>query len=252
MIARILMAMLMMLGAAATAQEVPLTGFADHRGTTVPDAHFTDETGMRVAMSSYFGKPFFLAFVYYTCPQLCGLVLGEFTNGLRGLPAKVGTDFDVVVVSIDPADTPAGRLAAKRRYVNRYGGDGDGWHFLTGDAKSIRTLADAAGFNFLYDPIQKQFVHPAGVFFVKRHGVVGGHLEQTAFSPHDLQTLIDGANGDVSSPWNRLCGAFGFGGGARTPAVMTALRYGVPLLFAILVGAMLVVVRRRRARGALR
>jgi protein SCO1/2 len=253
MIARIaIVALVMLCGVSARAQDANLTGFANHRGTTLPDVRFTDETQTRVAMSAYFGKPFFLAFAYHSCPQLCGLVLSGFAEGLRGLPEKTGRDFDVVVVSIDPSDTPERSAAAKQRYVGRYGGDGSGWHFLTGDAASIHLLAGAAGFNFLYDPIQKTFVHPAGVFFVKRHGVVGGHLEQTTFSPGDLQKLIDGAGGDASSPWNRLCGAFGFVGGARTPWVMTALRFGAVVVVVVLAVVALVTVRRRRIRRAAR
>ncbi|HEX3894690.1 MAG TPA: SCO family protein [Rudaea sp.] len=250
MIARTLIFLIVLIGFSAHAQDQALTGFADRRGEILPDEQFEDETGARIAISSYFGKPFFLAFAYHSCPQLCGLVLSAFTEGLRGLPELVGNDFDVVVVSIDPSDTSERSAAAKQRYVARYGGGGSGWHFLTGNADSIHALANAAGFNFLYDPIQKTFVHPAGVFFVKRHGIVGGHIEQTTFSSDDLQKLVVGGDGDASSPWNRLCGALRFGGGARTPGVMAALRFGIVFVVIALGGAALVAVRRRRIRGA--
>ena len=157
---RAVLIFLMMCGSAA-AQSGNVTGFSDHRGLILPSANFVDENGANVSLPQFFGKPFFLAFAYHSCPQLCGIVLGEFAGALRGVSGHVGMDFDVIVISIDPADTPQSSVAAKRRYVARYGGDGNGWHFLTGDSASIRVVADAAGFNFVFDPIQKQFVHPA-------------------------------------------------------------------------------------------
>ena len=98
----------------------------------LPSVHFTDENGADVLLSQFFGRPFFLAFAYHSCPQLCGLVLGEFANALRGVSGHVGMDFDVIVISIDPADTPQSRVAAKQRYVARYGGDGNGLAFPHG------------------------------------------------------------------------------------------------------------------------
>ena len=121
-----------------------------------------------------------------------------------------------------------------------------GWHFLTGDSASIRAAADAAGFNFVFDPIQKQFVHPAGVLFVRPGGIVAGHVEETKFSPADLQALIAGGGDAASSPWNRLCGAFGFGGGSRTPVAMTVLRIGAATAAFALLFTVIVLVRRRR------
>ena len=179
MIARILA--LLVLGIAAPvlhAQNGSAVGFTDHRGENIPDVGLVDEHGAAVTMSAFKRQAYFLAFAYHTCPQLCGLVLSSFTESLRQVDGRVGSDFDVVVVSIDPADTPSSDAVAKQRYVARYGGDGHGWHFLTGDEQSIHAFAHAAGFDYLYDPMQKTFVHPAGVFFVRAGGVIGGHVEQ--------------------------------------------------------------------------
>ena len=53
-----------------------------------------------------------------------------------------GKDFQIVIVSIDPAETPAIAAAKKAIYVKRYGriDTAAGWHFLTGEEPAIRQL----------------------------------------------------------------------------------------------------------------
>ena len=52
-----------------------------------------------------------LAFVYYDCPMLCTQVLSAMTSTLGVLALDAGKDFEVVMVSFDPRETPA--LAAR-------------------------------------------------------------------------------------------------------------------------------------------
>ena len=54
-----------------------------------------------------------LAFVYYECPMLCTQVLNALTSTLGMLSLDAGKDFEVVVVSFDPRETPA--LAAAKK-----------------------------------------------------------------------------------------------------------------------------------------
>ncbi len=200
-----------------------IAGFDDRRGTTLPDATFIDDDGSAVHLSHYFGKPFYLAFAYHTCPQLCGLVLGRFATALRDVPGRAGEAFDVVVVSIDPHDTPQRSRDAKQRYVARYGSRGEGWHFLTGDDAEIHALAQAAGFRYLFDPMRNVFVHAAGVFYIDRGGIVRGHVEGTDFTAASLAAASDAP----TSTWNRLCGALGVGNGVHSAGVIAMLRAAI-------------------------
>lgn len=209
---------LMATNASAAGGEV--AGFDDRRGAMLPDAGFVDDDGAAVHLSQYFGKPFYLAFAYHTCPQLCGLVLGQFAAALRDVPGRAGETFDVVVVSIDPNDTPERSREAKRRYAARYGSQGEGWHFLTGGENEIRALTQTAGFRYLFDPIRKTFVHPAGVFYIDRGGVVRGHVEGTDFTSSALAAARD----TPPSTWNRLCGALGVGNGVHSATVFATLQ----------------------------
>ncbi len=247
MIARCGVLLLLFAVCSATFAQTPnVTGFADHRGTSLPDVRLQDEHGVDVRMSSFSQRPYFLAFAYHTCPQVCGLVLGNFSEALRKVDGQAGSDFDVVVVSIDPSDTTERIAIAKRKYVERYGGDARGWHFLRGDTAQVHELANAAGFDYVFDPIQRVFSHPAGILFVDRGGVVGGHLESTTFTPTDLQRLRNGNGDGASSLWNSVCGAFGFSGGARSASVMTALRVVAGSLFGLSLFAIVFVLQRHR------
>ncbi len=51
----------------------------------------------------------------------------------------IGTDFEFVVISIEPKETPELAARKKEAYLNAYGrteGNG-GWHFLVGDYDQI-------------------------------------------------------------------------------------------------------------------
>jgi protein SCO1/2 len=237
-------ALLLALILATPALADDIAGFDDHRGAMLPDVAFVDDDGAAVHTADYFDRPFYLAFAYHTCPQLCGLVLGQFASSLRDVPGRAGDAFDVVVVSIDPNDTPQRSREAKQRYVARYGGDGKGWHFLTGGDAAIRTLTQAAGFRFLFDPMRGTFVHPAGVFYIERGGIVRGHVEGTEFSGAALAAARDAP----ASTWNRLCGALGVGNGVHSGTVVAALRISVIAALLAIVGFVAWRVRKAAAR----
>ena len=58
-----------------------------------------------------------LAFVYYQCPMLCTQVMNGISSALKVLPFTAGKDFDVVLVSFDPRDTPEAANAKKRAHL---------------------------------------------------------------------------------------------------------------------------------------
>jgi protein SCO1/2 len=229
----------------ALASDGDVAGFDDRIGVVLPNVAFVDDDGTVVHTAQFFDKPMYLAFAFHTCPQICGLVLGRLATALRDVPGRAGDAFDVVVVSIDPNDTPQRSRDAKRHYVERYGGNGNGWHFLTGNETEIRAFTHAAGFRYLFDPIRQTFVHPAGVLYVDRGGIVRGHVEGTDFSPASLAA----ARASQSSTWDRLCGALGFGEGVHSAAVIATLRVCVAVTLTAIVGF---IVWRVRKSGAAR
>jgi len=135
-----------------------------------------DETGRPVLLQDYFGRtPIILSLVHYDCPNLCPMVLNGVLRTLLVLSLAVGEDFDILVVSINPHDTPALAAAKKAQYVRGYGraGAANGWHFLTGSSEAIQRLAQAVGFHYTYAAARGQFAHASGIMVLTPKGTTG-------------------------------------------------------------------------------
>ncbi|HEY0554499.1 MAG TPA: SCO family protein [Thermoanaerobaculia bacterium] len=169
-------------------------------GTQVPlDLAFRDETGRPVKLGDYLGsRPAVLILAYYRCPMLCDMVMQAAESGLKPLSLEPGKDFDVIVASIDPADTPERAAMKKRDILQRYGrpGTAGGWHFLTGPQSSIHLLANAVGFQYVYDPKLQQFAHAAGLVLLTPGGKVSRYFFGIEYPPRDLRLGLVEASGD--------------------------------------------------------
>ncbi len=154
---------------------------------------FRDEAGRSVALGDYFGRrPVVLALVYYECPMLCTYVLDGLVRSLRPLSFNPGQDFDVVVVSFNPKETPALAAAKKENYLKSYGRPGtiSGWHFLTGEAESIRALTEAVGFRYLYDASTAQYAHASGLVVLTPQGKLFRYFYGIEYAPRDLRLAL--------------------------------------------------------------
>lgn len=150
-------------------------------------------------LGNYFGaKPVILVLAYYECPNMCTLVLNAMLTSVQDLKFDAGKDFEIVVVSFDPRETPA--LAAQKRkaYTQRYGrpADADGWHFLTGDKPAIAQLAESVGYRFVFDPQTQQFAHPSAIMVLTPEGKVSRYFAGIEYPPKDLRLALVEAAGD--------------------------------------------------------
>jgi protein SCO1/2 len=247
-------------GSGISAGQLTGVGFDQRLGESIPlDAPFLDEAGRRVVLADYFGKrPVVLALVYNECPMLCSLVLSGLTGSLRAVSTDVGRDFDVLVVSFDPRDTPEIARKKKAIYVERYKrptGDA-GFHFLTGTADSIGRLTRAVGFRYEYDPKLAQFAHPSGVVVLTPAGIVARYLFGSEFSPKDIGfALAEASQGKVGSMATKLlmlCYAYDPKSGTYSASAINAVRAGGVLTLLALsafVGSSLLRERRRKLVG---
>ncbi len=168
------------------------------------DLLFHDETGQTVPLRTYFGeKPVIFSLVYFKCPSLCPMSLRETVTSLRRMPLQVGLDYNVVVVSFDPSDTPAAALEKKNEYAKMFGraGFNSGWHFLTGSQESISRLASAIGFGYRWDEATKQYVHASGIMVATPEGRISRYFFGIDYAPADLRlALADAAKHKISRP----------------------------------------------------
>jgi protein SCO1/2 len=147
-----------------TPEELKNVGIEEHLGDQVDmGLTFRDEMGAVVPLSAFTAnhKPVLLTLAYYECPGLCNFHLNGLTDAFKEIKEPLGKEFEVVVVSIQPKETP--ELAAKKKdaYLKAYGRPegANGWHFLTGDQANISKLAQQVGFKYHWDEKEKQFAH---------------------------------------------------------------------------------------------
>ena len=220
------------------------------------DLEFTDEHGANVKLSHYFGKrPVVLALVYYGCPMLCTQVLNGLAGSLQGMSYSVGKEYDVVVVSFDPGETPAMALDRKKQFVRRFLGKPDeaSIHFLTGRESSVKALTSAVGFKFAWDTPTSQFAHPAAITILTPNGRISRYLYGVEFAPRDLKlAIVESSEGQIGSfveqamlfcyHYDPETGRYGF-------AIMTIVRVAGALTVLVLVGAIVISLRRERRQA---
>jgi protein SCO1 len=197
------------LGQNAQAKLTAKAGLEQKLNAQLPlNLSFHDEHGAAVLLADYFGsKPVILVLAYYECPNMCTLVLNALLQSAQDLKFKVGQEYQIVVVSINPNEGPALAAAKKQIYTLRYGrpGSANGWHFLTGDEASIRLVANAVGFRFVYDPETKQFAHPSVITVLTSAGKVSRYFAGIEYPPNDLRlALIEASNNHIGSLTDRL------------------------------------------------
>jgi protein SCO1 len=176
------------------------------------DATFRDETGKPVKLGDYFGKkPVILSLVYYQCQILCMEDLNGLVGALEMVNLAPGKDFQVVIASIDPAETPAMAAAKKAFYVKRYGRPGTeaGWHFLTGDQSDITALAKAVGWGYVRlpqpDGKPPMFAHASSIEVVTPEGRMAQYYLGVEYAPRDLQLgLVEASHNTIGTPVDNI------------------------------------------------
>jgi protein SCO1 len=172
--------------------------------------HFRDEAGTDAPLGAYFGKrPAMLALVYFKCRMLCPQVLRGMAGSLKQTGFHPGHEYDIVVASIDPTDTPADAAEAKQRFLGQIGlAAGDpgaaNIHFLTGAQASINDLAAATGFHYVRVPgpdgVMNQFAHSSVVMIATPDGRMSKYLNGIDYQPRDVRlALIEASNDHIGT-----------------------------------------------------
>jgi protein SCO1/2 len=232
-------------------------GFDQKLGEQVPlDLTFRDEAGRPARLGNYFGdRPVILVLAYYRCPMLCTQVLNGLVRSLLDLPLTAGRDFEVVVVSFDPRETPELAAAKKKTYLERYGRPGavEGWHFLTGEQEPIDRVTRAVGFRYRYDPVKDQFAHASGIMVLTPQGRISRYFYDVAYAPRDLRLgLVEASGNRIGSLADQVllfCFHYDPVEGKYGATVMAILRF-IGVLTMLAVAAFLFLMRRQERRAA--
>jgi protein SCO1/2 len=262
-----ILASILLLGFATVARaERPADLPAPRIGAQLPlDASFHDETGRAVKIGDYFhsGKPVILHLMYFRCPMVCGKAMNAFVDALMQMPPEwsVGDKFDVLTVSFDALEKPDLAAAKKKSTMELYNrpsassGAVRGWHFLTGDEPSIKTLIDSVGFYREWNKEGNQFDHDVELIVVSPEGRATHFLQMQSYDPTTLRlALVESSQGKIGSLGDRAalfaCFSFDPVTGKYQLAAVKLLRMtgvGVVILLGAFI-ALLIWLRRRRDR----
>ncbi len=231
-----------------------LVGFDQRLDAQVPlGLTFRDEQGDRVELGDYLGKkPTVLALSYFECSTLCPLVRHGLVEALRPLAFTVGDEFDVVLVSIDPAETTTTAQSVKQETVDSYGRAGSeaGWHFLSGDHTTIDQLADTIGFRYAYDGEQDEYAHPSGLVLLTPEGRIARYFFGIEYAPQDLRLgLVEASQNKIGTPIDQLlllCFHYDPTLGKYSLLIMNVLR-AAGLLTVLFIGLLLFILRRKES-----
>lgn len=166
-------------------------------GNQIPmDAPFKDQTGADVTFGSLLGKrPALVLAIFYRCAGVCSVELANLVETLDTMRDKrVGRDFDVIVVGIDPIETPElanAKLAETLATSTTLKPTRAGWHFLTGTLDQIHAVTNPMGFYYTYDRDKDNVNHPAGLMFVTQTGIVSSYITGAQYKAKAISDNIE-------------------------------------------------------------
>ncbi len=262
-----LMGLVLIIGAgpAAAQRKEPMpaalegVGVTEHPNAELPlDLEFFASDGRKVRLGELFDgtRPVILTLNYSNCPKLCSVQLNGLVTAMKQMPWKLGEEYQVVTLSIDPLETTDRARLTKQKYIQQYGrpGSAAGWHFLVGREEHIKQVADTVGFGYRW--VGDQYVHAAVLFICTPDGRVSRYIYRVEYDPQTLRlSLYEAAQGKVGSPMDQVllfCFHYDPASGRYGMAAMNLMRAG-GVVTLVALGAMLGVYwrreRRRRARA---
>lgn len=174
----------------------------ENLGEPIPlELRFTDSEGSTVKLEDIIDRPTIIVPVFYSCRNVCNMLLGGLARTLPQMRLTPGDDYRIVTFSFDPEETAELAAHTKHTFLTATQMDfpAEAWHFLTADQQTILRLTDAAGY-FFYEE-NDDFIHPTAIFVVAADGSIIRYLIGTSISPFDLtMALVEADEGRIGKP----------------------------------------------------
>lgn len=148
----------------------------------LPSLELVNEQGQTVTTDSLKDRWHLLFFGFTACPDVCPTTLSDMRQLLAQLPADVGSQLQLILISADPKrDTPE----ALRTYLSYYRA---GFKGLTGEMEQLQKLSKALGLPFV--PAQDttgnySVSHSGNLAIIGPDGTLRGHIR----APFKLEGL---------------------------------------------------------------
>jgi protein SCO1/2 len=235
-------------------------GVDERIGVPLPlDVQLTDQRGAPRTLRDLLprNKPAVLSLAYYHCPGLCDIALRELAIRLRDTGWTLGTDYAALTISIDPTDRPP-TAATKRANVLRMLGvqTAEAWPFAIATPPILEQLTSAVGYRYDYDAATKQYAHPAVSIVLTPDGTIARYLYGPTLDVRTLELALREARAGRGSAtaWvdRTLLACFRYDSTTHRYEwlIMSVMRGGAAVFALLLAAAILIFIRRGRARRA--
>jgi protein SCO1 len=183
-------------------------GVDQHAGAQVPgDVPFKDQHGHDIKFGDLYGsRPIVIMPMFFQCKGVCGVETDSLLrSAIQMSDLNVGRDYDIVMLSINPKETPDLVLPRWKTTIKTYNDKGSrpeaeaGFHFLTGTYENIHKITDVLGFKWVYDAKEDTINHPAGLMVLSPSGKITGYLVNKEFPRAFLTHLIADAKDSTIS-----------------------------------------------------
>ena len=208
-------------------------------------ATFRDDHGNPVTLRDVLPKdrPAILQIGYMKCPMLCSLVMNALVRGIQDMDWTVGQQYDIIALSVNPKEGPDLAEGKKAGYVAEYGRpqSAAGWHFLTGEESSIRSVTDAVGFEYRMQE-NGEYSHAAGIFILTPDGRLSRVLYGVKYDSANVRmALLEASQGKVGTTLDRIilwCHIYDAQTGGYVVMAMRVMQLGGVLTLMLLGGGL--------------
>jgi protein SCO1 len=153
-------------------------------GDAVADFELRDQAGRTVRLGDLRGKVVAIDFIYTRCPlpDVCPRLSANFATVARRFRERLGRDLMLLTVTVDPEYDTVPVLA---EYARRWGADGRGWLFLTGDVRGL-----AAQLGEVYWADEGSIGHNSMTSILGRDGRLAAAVDGSTWRADQLANLI--------------------------------------------------------------
>lgn len=215
---------------------------------------FSRENGKDIKLDSLLaGRPSILAMTYFSCPNLCPILLRSLAQALSKIPAERMAETNVIIVSFDPREGPMDARKQSQHFLRFLPAHFSQTkiHFLTGGLFSIDRLARDLSFEVSWDAASKTYSHASGLAVLSGTGQIISFFDGLDFPRERIEeSLVQAQREKPLSGWDRFLIAcaegqlLGHKDSARILSIIRSISGVFILLTGLIIG--LSFARRRR------
>jgi protein SCO1/2 len=166
---------------------------------------------------------------------------------IRKTDLRLGKDYQVITISLDPKDTPEKARRSKALFTKSFTQEQyNAWTFLTTDSATVFKMIHSVGYNI--KAVGMEFIHPAAIIVVSPKGMVTRYLYGLTFLPFDVKMAVAEASKGIARPTIQklllLC--FSYDPSGKRYALEVTKLSGIIIGFLILSFLTVLIFKRRR------